>query len=182
MRIFIVLLVCSLVLGCGKGGAGKDNPLLQQALENLQAATTPEVRLAALGEAAKQSLAAGKTAEAQKYAQEALDLLASARGNPAAGDAGHVARQVLGRLALREGKIEDAKRQLIESVSTPGPRLTDYGPRLGLALELLQKGERQAVLDYLKACARFWNRSRLEEWSREISEGKTPEFPANMLD
>lgn len=182
MRSFIVLLLCGLILGCGKGGGGKDNPLLLQALENLQAATTPELRLTALGEAAKQSLAAGQTAEAQKYAQEALDLLASARGNPAVGDVSHSARQVLGRLALREGRVDEAKRQLMESVASPGPRLSDYGPRLGLARELLQKGERQTVLDYFKACGRFWNRARLAEWSREINEGKTPEFPENMLD
>lgn len=182
MRAFVVLTLCGLILGCGKGGAGKDNPLLQPALENLKAATTPEMRLPALAEAARQSLVAGQTAEAQKYAQEAIALLTSARGSSTAGDAAHVAHQVLGRVALRDSRLDEAKRQLMESASTPGPRLMDYGPKLGLASELLQKGERQAVLDYFKACAKFWNRNRLDEWSREITEGKTPEFPTNMLD
>lgn len=182
MRLVIALLLCSFVLGCGKGDSGKENPRLQQALERLQTASSPEQRFSALGEAAKQSLAAGKTAEAKQYAQELLDLLPRARGNSATGDAAHVARQVLGRLALREGRMDEAKRQLMESVVTPGPRLMDYGPGLGLASELLQKGERQAVLDYFKACAKFWNRNRMEEWSRAVNEGKTPEFPTNMLD
>lgn len=182
MRLLIALLLCGLALGCGKGGSGQDNPRLQQALENLKTATEPTQRLPALGEAAKQSLAAGKTADAQKYAQEALDLLPGARGNPAAADAAHSAHQVLGRLALREGKLDEAKRHLMASILTPGPRLTDYGPAMGLVKELLEKGERQAVLDYFSACAKFWNRSRLEEWGREVNEGKVPDFPANLLD
>lgn len=182
MRIVIALLLCGLALGCGKGGSGQDNPRLQQALDNLKAATSPEQRLPALADAAKQSLAAGKTADAQKYAQEAVALLPGVRGNPAAADAAHDVHQVLGRLALREGQVDAAKRHLMESTLTPGPRQADYGPGMGLAKELLAKGERQAVLDYFSACAKSWNRTRLEEWAREVNEGKVPDFPANLLD
>jgi tetratricopeptide (TPR) repeat protein len=182
MRLAIALLLCGLALGCGKGGAGSPDPRLQQALDHLKSAAAPEQRLAPLAEAARWSLAAGKTADAAKFAREILDLQPSLRALPAAADAAHVARQVLGRIALREGRTDEAKRLLMESILTPGPRLTDYGPGMGLAKELLEKGERQAVLDYLAACARFWNRSRLEEWSGAINDGKTPDFPANLLE
>jgi hypothetical protein len=90
---------------------------------------------------------------------------------------------VLGRIAVREGRIEDAKKYLLEAGKTPGaPAMMNYGPNLSLAKDLLDKGEKQAVLDYLELCGNFWKYSggRLEKLKQEISAGKKPDFGANM--
>ena len=76
--------------------------------------------------------------------------------------------------------MDDAKRHLIESVRTPGARQMDYGPNMSLAKDLLEKGERQVVLDYFALCGKFWNYGRLGEWSQQVKEGKIPDFGANL--
>ena len=41
---------------------------------------------------------------------------------------------------------------------TPGsPQLDSFGPDIRLAWDLLQRGQDQAVLDYLHDVARFWS-------------------------
>jgi hypothetical protein len=180
VRCFTALIVCGLLAGCGKGGADARNPRLQMAMDKLAAANSPESRFYALGEAAKQSFAAGKVEDARKYAQELMTLLPSFRQNPEYGNAAHDANLTLGRIAVREGRIDDAKRYLIESVRTPGAKQMDYGPNMSLAKDLLEKGERQVVLDYFALCKKFWNYGRLDEWSQEVKDGKIPDFGANL--
>ncbi len=150
-------------------------------MTKLAAANTPELRLYALGEAAKQSFVAGKIEDARKYAQELMELLPGFRQNSEYGNAVHDANLTLGRIALREGRTDDAKRHLIESVSTPGARQMDYGPNMSLAKDLLEKGEREVVLDYFALCRRFWNYGRVDEWSQQVKEGKVPDFGANLV-
>ncbi len=179
-RYLSALLVCSLLLGCGKAGHETANPRLQPALNKLAAANTPEARFYALGEAAKQSFAAGKVEDARKYAQELMTLLPSFRQDREYGNAAHDAHLTLGRIAVREGRMDDARRYLIESVRTPGARQMDYGPNMSLAKDLLEKGEQQAVLDYFALCKKFWNYGRLDDWSQQVKEGKTPDFGANL--
>jgi hypothetical protein len=181
MRYITTLLLCGLLLGCGKGGSDKANPRLQPALDKLAAANSPELRFCALGAAAKQSFAAGKVEDARKYAQELMALLPSFRQNQEYGNAVHDANLTLGRIAVREGRLDEAKRHLIESIRTPGGRLMDYGPNMSLAKDLLEKGERQVVLDYFALCKKFWNFGRLDEWSQQVKEGKTPDFGANLV-
>ena len=57
----------------------------------------------------------------------------------------------------------------------------DYGPNMSLAKDLLEKGERQVVLDYFALCRRFWNYGRLDDWSQQVKEGKIPDFGANLV-
>ena len=181
MRYITVLLLCGLLLGCGKGGSKTSNPRLQPALKQLAAANSPELRFSALGEAAKQSFDAGKVADARKYAEELMTLLPSFRQDQKYGNAVHDANLTLGRITVREGRLDDAKRHLIESVRTPGARMMDYGPDMSLAKDLLEKGERQAVLDYFALCRKFWNSGRLDEWSQQVQEGKIPDFGPNLV-
>ncbi|MBM2812135.1 MAG: hypothetical protein HW416_2894 [Chloroflexi bacterium] len=90
----------------------------------------------------------------------------------------HNGNQVLGRVALREGNATEARRYLLRAGNTPGsPTLNSFGPQMFLARELLERGERAVVLEYLDLVRRFWNESRLAEldqWKREIAEGKIP--------
>jgi hypothetical protein len=179
-RILIALLGC-LLLGCGKGKSDASKQHLKQALDNLSAAASPEMRLSALTEAAKASFAAGKIADAQKYADELMTLLPGSQRTSGYGNALHWANVILGRIAVREGRLDDAKRCLMESVRAPGAQQTDHGPSMSLAKDLLEKGERQAVLGYLESCKRFWDRQRLNEWSQQVKEGKTPDFSPTLL-
>ena len=49
--------------------------------------------------------------------------------------------------------------------------------------ELLEKGQRKAVLEYLRLCAKFWSydRGQIARWTAEINAGKIPEFGANLI-
>lgn len=128
----------------------------------------------ALAEAAVE---AGETGLAKSLAAPLLEQNTD-RGSWSYGNIVHNANQVLGRVALREGKITDARRYLLRAGSTPGsPQLNSFGPQLFLARELLERGEREVVLEYLDLVRRFWMKSRLAEldqWKHEIARGKIP--------
>jgi len=154
---------------------------------------TPEQRLAeaessherhsALGDAAKSRFEAGDFDTARQYA---LALQESLKQPEAAwdevGDAATV-HIVLGRLALREGRIEEAKAHLTEAAhGEDSPVMTSFGPNMSLAHDLLLAGENQAVLDYFQACAKFWEHGAedLDEWTMYVNAGRMPDFGANM--
>jgi len=184
MQWIKMLLLCSLLVGCGKADPQAPKQRLAVALERLTAADSPEKRFYALGAAAKECFAAGKIEDAQKYAQELMSLLPSFRDNREYGGAMHDANLVLGRIAVRNGNMEDAKRYLIAVAQSPAPpHLASYGPNMSLANDLLAKGERQAVLDFFERCRRSWldGAGQLEKWSQEVRDGKTPDFGANLL-
>ena len=86
---------------------------------------------------------------------------------------------ILGRVALRSGDVPGAKQYLLDS-SGPLARsdVAVSGPTLVLAKELLQKGEKEAVLQYLDNCLSLWPRgeSVLQLWIDDIKNGKTPNF------
>jgi hypothetical protein len=106
LRNLTPFLLCGLLLGCdGGGGAG--------AIKKLSAAKTQEERFYALNDAAKESFVMGKTEDARKYAQELMAPLPNFKGNWNYGNAVQDANLVLGRLAFREGHIDEAKRYLI---------------------------------------------------------------------
>ena len=120
MRYITTVLMCSLLLGCGKGVPVTPQERLQRATKELTAANTPEKRFYALNDAAKESLVLGKIEDAQKYAQELMTLLPKFQGNWNYGNAVQDANLVLGRIAVREGRIDEAKRFLIEAGKSPG--------------------------------------------------------------
>jgi hypothetical protein len=53
---------------------------------------------------------------------------------------------------------------------------------MSLAKDLLDKGQRDVVLEYFELCRKFWkmDRGRLDQWSQEVKDGKTPDFGANL--
>ncbi len=101
----------------------------------------------------------------------------------------HEANTLLGRIALKDDNLENAKAYLIRSGNTPGsPQLNSYGPSFILARALLEKGEKDVVLEYLNLVAVFWanpNRNskrsaqdhaeELLKWKHDILEGKIPQ-------
>jgi len=136
------------------------------------------------------ALEANDTELAKQHASETLQKNTDDT-NDNYGNIIHNANQILGRCALREGKLADAKAYLLKAGSTPGsPQLNSFGPQLQLARELLEKGEKETVLQYLDLVSKFWasdneesaigkqeskeHAALIEVWKREIAEGKIP--------
>jgi len=95
----------------------------------------------------------------------------------------HHGNIILGRIALKSDKIEEAKEHLIKAGKTPGsPQLNSFGPNMTLAKELLQRHEKDVVFEYFELCSRFWKlrRDRLDRWSADVKEGKIPDFGGNL--
>jgi len=100
---------------------------------------------------------------------------------------------LLGRVALREGKLDEAKKHLLAAGHTPGsPQLNSFGPDFILARELAEKGEYDTVIAFLDLVARFWanpdgrtrpnskrvasdNLKQLESWKKQLRAGKVPD-------
>ena len=142
-----------------------------------------ESRFYELGDAAKNSFKAGRLEEARQQATELLSLSRRYRRNWNYGNAIHDANLVLGRIAVSEGRIEEAKKYLLEAGKTPGsPQLDTFGPNMSLAKDLLEKGETEVVLKYFELCRRFWEMEdgRLDLWSKQVRNGEMPDFRANL--
>ncbi len=147
----------------------------ERSLANMKDGEERESLLPALATVA---LEAGDAAKARGYAEEMLKSASQEGWN---GNLIHHGHLVLGRLALRGGDTKTAQEHLLAAGKTQGsPQLNSFGPNMTLAKELLEKGERQAVLEYFKLCGAFWKKSDLEAWAREVRAGKIPEFGANL--
>jgi tetratricopeptide (TPR) repeat protein len=136
-------------------------------------------------EMAKLAFAAGDIEKARTYADELL--APGLQGNGGVNDpyAFYYGNFVLGRIALREGKVEVAKSYLLASGKTAGnPLLNTFGPNMSLAKELLEKGETNAVLEFFQDCGKFWTRSggpnKTVIWAADVKDGKMPDFGANL--
>jgi len=188
-------------VGAGKSLQGKEKVAhFKHALEYLQ--ESYDVAVQALGKShdeklqaalpglqidlALAALEAGQVDLAKKHAAQTLRKNTD-RKNWNYGNIIHNANQILGRSALREGKLADAKTYLLRGGATPGsPQLNSFGPQMQLARELLEKGEKEPVLQYLDLVSKFWasdkEQSELSKrhaaliagWKREIAEGKIP--------
>jgi hypothetical protein len=90
---------------------------------------------------------------------------------------------ILGRLALKNGNVEEAKKRLLAAGKTSGSAaLSSFGPTMLLAQELLKKGEQEVVLQYFDECQVFWKSagSRLDEWRQVVRLGRIPDFGGNL--
>ena len=96
----------------------------------------------------------------------------------------HHGNLVLGRMALAEGDIEETKKAFdLQPEKRRAPhQLNSFGPKMMLAKELLQKGEKEVVLEYLRLCAGFWElgQDRLEEWSDLVQANRVPDFGRSL--
>ena len=104
------------------------------------------------------------------------------------GNVTYDAHVLLGQVALRQDNMDAAKRHLIAAGKTKGsPQLNSFGPRFTFAREMVEKGERDTVIEFLDLVGLFWgkayggfedhghaNRKQLESWKQEIREGKVP--------
>ena len=129
---------------------------------------------------AQMATTANQHGKAREYAQA---LLTHDTTDWNSRDHHHHGHLVLGSIALAEGDIEESKRRLLaagESMASLEPNAVE--PNMSLARELLKKGEKEVVLEYLSLCSRSWERGRdkLEKWSVLIQAGLEPDFGGNL--
>ena len=158
--------------------------MYSHSMEELNLAQSTEERFYALTSASLRSYEIGKIKDAKTYADELLRLAQSFESNWNYGNAVHKGNIVLGRIALKNGDIKQAKEYLHRAGNTPGsPQLNSFGPNMTLAKELLEKSEVDVVRKYFQQCKIFWemDNDKLEFWTFQIDKGKTPQFGANLL-
>lgn len=138
-----------------------------------------------LNQAAEAAFEAGEYEKARQLANELLEM--TKRVFPALSpiqpheDSKHTAYILLGRLALRDGETSAAKEYLLKGGRVgSAPTLSSFGPNMALAKELLERGEREVVLQYFDLCSRFWENPKLKQWAEEVRQGKIPDFGANL--
>jgi hypothetical protein len=179
-----LILLLGLFAGCGPRLPVTPEARLARASEKLTNASTDQERFYALDDAAKQSFILGKTDDARRYADQLLKLLPQFPDNWNYGNAVQDGNLVLGRLAVRDGQIDNAKRYLLAAANSSGsPQMNSFGPNMSLASDLLAKGERDTVLEYFERCRRFWSMDwgKLDKWSNDVRAGNSPDFGANLV-
>ncbi len=90
----------------------------------------------------------------------------------------------MGRIALKHGDLKLAAEYLLKAGTTPGsPQLGSFGPNMSLAKDLLEKGQREPVLQYFELCRKFWKMGgeRLDRWTKEVNAGLDPEFGGSLV-
>jgi hypothetical protein len=135
-----------------------------------------------LDDLATLALEAGDLDKADRLARRLLKINSQRPKNGNTGNAVHYGNLVLGRVALRKGRVAEAKARLLAAGKTTGsPTLSSFGPNMALAKELLEKGEKEVVLEYFELCAKFWDPPQLKEWTATVEKGEIPEFRGNLV-
>lgn len=161
-------------------GRDRPDPVLAAAAladyERAQDLNRHGFRFSNLNTVMQAAFAAGEFDKARAYAAEAL----AGGGMPFNLEPECRANVVLGRIMLAEGDSAAAGDYLIAAGRVAAwPSLTPlllWRADMQLADELLARGERQAVLEYLKLCALHWEDDRLPEWADEIRAGGIPDL------
>jgi tetratricopeptide (TPR) repeat protein len=183
IRYIIIVSIGSSLVECGSAQTTPQQRL-ERATKKLAEAATEEDRFYALNDAAKQSFVLGNLEDARKYARDLLALTPKYRGNWNYGNAIQDANLVLGRIAVREGRMDEARKHLLAAGNSPGsPQMNSFGPNMSLAKDLLENREQAPVLEYFELCRKFWRMDRglLDQWSQDVKAGKMPDFRANLL-
>ena len=158
----------------GIPGENIENPgkrALEEYRRVLELTRNPAARLALSGEMADAAFKIGDFPAAVQLAKVYLE--SSDRG------AAQRANTILGRVALRTGDIASAKQYLLDSADDGAARdIAFSGPTLVLAKEMIEHGERDAVVEYFEHCLVLWPRgeSVLRIWIADIKSGKTPKL------
>jgi len=156
---------------------------LEQMEKSLQLSSSEVEKFYMLADLAKNAFDAGDANKAQSYARELIALAPKYSRDWNYGNAIHYGNIVLGRIALRAGNLDAAKKYLLEAGKTPGsPQLNSFGPNMTLANELLEKGEKDVVLQYFGLCAKFWKmgQEKLKDWTALVKGGRSPDFGAQV--
>ena len=167
----------------GISGKAKRVEVAGKSLEQLEIAyelATEQARDPLLKRLAEAAFAAKDFEKAKKYAME---MLGQNRDDWNTGNNVHHGNIILGRIAITQNDVKEAKRRLLEAGKTSGsPQLNSFGPDMTLANELLKLGEKEVVLKYFDLCSKFWDsgKDRLEQWSATVKAGEEPDFGRSL--
>lgn len=123
------------------------------------------------------ALDAGQCDQAQSYGRHLLQMAPKDEWSYALHV--HRAHTLLGRVALREDRIAEAKASLLESANITGStNLNSFPPEMVLAKVLVSIGETNTVMKYLEVCQTVWPKAQaaLEKWRQEIRATGTSTF------
>lgn len=164
-----------------------------KAMEELNSSKDDYSRWCALNRAAKESLNQGHDPDAISFAEEMERLAPKYTKDWNYGNAIQDFNIVLGRLDLKSGDTAKAKKHLLAAGhSKSSPQMDTFGPNMTLAKELLVKGEKDVVLEYFELCRKFWAKDkdtdsldamhseRLDQWKKDVENGRIPDFGANL--
>ena len=137
----------------------------------LELTRSSESRKALAGDMAQSAFKVGNFTGAAQLAK--MDLLNS--------DSSLIQRAntLLGRVALRSDDLASAERYLLDSARVQTPRYGFvFSPPMVLAKELLERGKRDVVLQYLENCLAIWpgGERTLQIWIDDIKANRTPNF------
>ena len=121
---------------------------------------------------AQSAFEASEVPAAEEWARKAIDQFT----NP---ESVHVGNQVLGNIALRKQKVDEAEKFLLASADVKGGRRgASFWPEMDLAQQLLTLDRHDAVAKYLDSGSEVWKRfsERLECLSDSVSNGESPEL------
>ena len=159
----------------------------QKSMARLNDAADEYSRWVALGSAALWSVDVGRLDDANAFAHELEALLVKYPSDWNYGNAVSKVHSTFGRLALKRGDIELARRELALAGASPGsPQMNTYGTNLSLARDLLATGDpgaRDAVLAHFDAIEKFWRMDggALRVWREDVRAGHEPNFGAALL-
>jgi len=184
--LFAAAFVVPLLIAQSMGKSYPETPesRLEKATNTVASAPSEAEKFYALDDAAKQSFVTGKIEDAHNYATELLTLAPKYRADWNYGNAIQDGNIVLGRIALQEGKTNEAKQYLLDAGKSPGsPQMDSFGPNMSLARDLLKAGDQETPLQYFELCRKFWtmDRGQLDDWRNEVRAGKVPDFGANLV-
>jgi hypothetical protein len=131
----------------------------------------------------EKAIRAGNLEKAESRAKELLSLAEAYKSDFPRGNIIHDGNTLLGSIAMKKNKIEDARNYLRLAGSTPGsPQLNSFGPNMTLANDLLYVGERETVVEYFELCRKFWQMDfgKLDYWTAQVRAGQIPDFGANL--
>jgi len=156
----------------------------EKLLNNIIEVSNDYQRYVILPKAAKTSIETGHYMKAENYANELLHLASSYKDDWNLGNAIHDANMILGMVALKKNLIETAKTYLLKAGGAPiSPQLKTFGPNMMLAKALLERGEKETVIEYMTLMKAVWkyDDGRLESWISAIKGGGKPYFGDNLM-
>ncbi|MDD2241012.1 MAG: hypothetical protein PHI93_10210 [Kiritimatiellae bacterium] len=150
---------------------------------NVNAATNEMERFVALWWSIRRAKRPINLSDVRETAKELERMAPQCKGAPSYGSVVQDFNQILGRIALAEGNVDEAKKRLLASAYSDGsPTMNSFGPNMTLAKELLLKREREVVLQYFDLCRKFWGRhsDKLDLWTEDVKSNRIPKFGANL--
>jgi hypothetical protein len=123
--------------------------------------------------------------KAQFNAEYGRKLLAEhGEGDPEFAYAIYTGNLILAQAALDNNDLARAGQFLLEAATTPGlPVIAEKGPDMSVAAALLQRDDRETVLEYIRLCHRLWPEGEpvLKRWEAAVGNGRRVNFNNRVI-